>query len=94
MLPQIGIAYHHVPELGIDSRKRQSLNTIADYEHLFSSYRKTLPKHTLALTKVLDLLKKHKRVVLTCFEKEPHYCHRHCVSDYLATSRKVKVVHL
>ena len=94
VLPQVGIDYHHVPELGIESSKRLSLNTIADYKHLFAGYRLTLPKRTLALMEVYDLLKKHKRVALTCFEKEPHYCHRRCVSDYLAISRKVNVVHL
>ena len=32
---------------------------------------------------LVKLLKTHERIALTCFEKEHHFCHRHCVSDYL-----------
>lgn len=93
-LPRIGIGYHHIPELGIDSDKRQSLKTMADYERLFMSYRRTLPKRETAIVKIFHLLEKHKRIALTCYEKEPHCCHRHCVSDYLAASHNIEVKHL
>jgi uncharacterized protein (DUF488 family) len=41
----VGVKYIHIPELGIDSDKRQVLNTQTDYDNLFMSYRNDiLPK--------------------------------------------------
>ena len=31
----VGIKYKHIPDLGIDSDKRQELNTQTDYNNLF-----------------------------------------------------------
>lgn len=94
VLRRINIDYHHIPELGIDSDKRKFLKTAADYERLFMHYRRTLPKRETATAKVFHLLEQHKRVALTCYEKEPHCCHRHCVSDYLAANHNIEVKHL
>jgi len=35
----VGVKYIHIPELGIESDKRQILNTQSDYDNLFMSYR-------------------------------------------------------
>jgi uncharacterized protein (DUF488 family) len=69
-------------QLGIPSHRRRELNTQADYDALFVEYEKEdLPQQTPAISELLDLLKKHNRIALTCFELESHCCHRHCVSE-------------
>lgn len=94
ILPKLGIEYLHIPELGIISNKRKSLKTASDYVQLFSDYRKTLPEKRAYLENLEEALKKNKRIALTCFEKNPSYCHRHCLSAYLEAKKDVKVVHL
>lgn len=80
----IGVKYIHVPQLGIESDKRQSLNTQADYDRLFDEYeRTTLKENTVALQYVRDLIRTDKRVALTCFEKDPKQCHRSRVAAAL-----------
>lgn len=94
VLPNLGIEYIHLPELGIESDKRQELNTMADYEALFADYREDLPSRSEGLKRLQAIIEKHHRVALTCFEAEPHCCHRHCISDYLDDSGGFKVEHL
>lgn len=73
----LGIRYVHIPEVGIRSEQRQELNTQADYDKLFSIYRKqNLTKTTKAQTDILNLLKENKRIALTCFEANICQCHR------------------
>ncbi len=73
----LGIAYAHIPEVGIQSRQRQELNTQADYDKLFVLYRReTLTKTTKAQMAILKLLKENKRIALTCFEGNVCQCHR------------------
>ena len=94
VLPNLGIEYIHLPELGIESDKRKELNTMADYESLFAGYRVDLPTRSEGLERLQAIIHKHKRVALTCFEAEPHCCHRHCISDYLDEQIGFKVKHL
>jgi uncharacterized protein (DUF488 family) len=78
----LGIQYVHFPELGIPSEYRQELNTQSDYEKLFESYRlKYLPNTTQSQIEVLNLLKQHKRIVLTCFEADVSKCHRNHLAE-------------
>mgnify|MGYP005841196479 CR=1 FL=1 len=71
------IEYIHVPEVGINADKRQNLQSQADYDRLFANYRKTTLKESVESQHyILELLKKHKRIALTCFEAEPCQCHR------------------
>ena len=39
----VGIEYIHIPEVGIESDKRQELNTQADYDKLFKLYKSGYP---------------------------------------------------
>jgi uncharacterized protein (DUF488 family) len=94
LLPKIGIDYVHIPELGIESNKRQDLDDKEAYKKLFDEYKTTLPDRGRALDKVLNLQKKYQRIALTCFEKFHNECHRHCVSDYLANKHSVQITHL
>ena len=80
----LGIKYFHIPELGISSHLRQSLNSEIDYKKLFSLYKKTtLDVQKEELIKIVNQLNYKKRIVLTCFESDPSFCHRHCISSSL-----------
>ena len=80
----VGIRYEHMPELGIASEDRRTLETQADYNALFTIYeRDSLPTQTSALQRIRDWVNAGERVALTCFELLPHQCHRHCVADEL-----------
>ncbi len=80
----VGIEFLHIPELGIDSDKRQSLDTQSDYDKLFLQYcRSTLPQVQGYLNKIIDLLIQHKSVALTCFESNINQCHRKHLADAL-----------
>ena len=94
LLPKLGIEYLHMPDLGIRSEMRQELNSAADYEKLLKAYRKTLPQNIESLQTLEQLLKEHKRIALTCFEKEHHSCHRHCISDYLENKSNIRICHI
>ena len=73
----LGIQYIHIPEVGIRSEQRQELNIQADYDKLFTIYRKNnLSKTGNAQTNILNLLKENKRIALTCFEANICQCHR------------------
>lgn len=83
VLEKIGIKYTHIPEVGIDSEKRASLNSIDDYESLFRNYVVCLPRIARYLDYIETLLKDNQRIALMCYEKNPRICHRHIISDYL-----------
>lgn len=73
----LGIKYIHFPQVGIQSEQRQELNTQIDYDKLFTIYRKdNLSKTTDTQIDILNLLKEHKRIALTCFEANICQCHR------------------
>lgn len=79
---RVGIGYVHLPELGIPSHRRAALHTQADYDALFERYEtEDLPHQGEAIERLGKLLEAHERIALTCFEKEPHSCHRHCVAE-------------
>lgn len=82
----VGIRYEHVPELGIASERRRTLETQADYDALFADYERTwLPHQSAHLAKIEAWLDAGERVTLTCYEHEPSQCHRHCVAERLET---------
>lgn len=80
----VGLQYEHLPELGIASQERRNLETQADYDALFQEYiRETLPVQGEVLRKIHDWIQSGERVALTCYERLPEQCHRHCVADAL-----------
>ena len=67
----------HFPEVGINSDQRQELNSQSDYDALFDYYRAgNLSKTVDSQNNILNLLKTHKRIALTCFEADICQCHR------------------
>lgn len=86
----VGIKYLHIPDLGIESSQRSSLETSDDYKNLFADYEKTLPSKETSLDEVYALLQLHERIALMCFELEPDMCHRHIIRDNIVSTHKVK----
>jgi len=79
------IEYIHLPEVGIDSDRRQELNGFEDYRKLFEEYKKSNLSRTLETQlKILELLVKKKRIALTCFEADPDYCHRKYLAEAIS----------
>lgn len=88
----VGIRYVHIPELGIESEKRQELKTQSDYNSLFAEYEKSsLKENWNYLNIIVDLLNTEGRVALTCFEKNPSMCHRSCVAKAVLSLPQVDV---
>ncbi|NQT63589.1 MAG: DUF488 family protein [Candidatus Marinimicrobia bacterium] len=86
-LEKLNIEYLHIPELGITSNKRADLNTLDDYNRLFTEYENTvLQDEPDSLQKILSEFAKHKRVAITCFEYDHTYCHRSRVINRLIES--------
>jgi len=91
----VGIRYEHLPKLGIASEERRELNTQADYDALFAEYeRRSLPQQGAVLAKIRSWVEAGQRVALTCFERLPQQCHRHCVAEALEQLFGKGAVHL
>lgn len=87
----VGIKYIHIPEVGIDSDKRRELNTQRDYDLLFEEYKKNNLTQTSEYQKeILNLLKKNKRIALTCFEAETCQCHRTHLAEAISNFKEFK----
>jgi len=93
----VGIQYSHIPELGIPSTLRQELTNPSAYSKLFEYYSsEILPNQGEAVQKLKEIVQEQGRVVITCFEADHRFCHRHKLAEYLKndTSFSVPVVHL
>lgn len=91
----LGITYIHEPDLGIESEDRQHLQSLKDYEALFSRYEQTTLRTDSAkraLDRLQALHQNMPRIALTCFEKDPRYCHRSRVAAALEGSSPVQHV--
>ena len=83
-LEDLGIEYQHYPNLGIASDARRNLQSQSDYAHLLAEYRQiTLRPNATDQQSIVRLLTQCKRVALTCFELEPHQCHRSSLAEAL-----------
>jgi hypothetical protein len=80
----VAIRYEHLPELGIASEQRQGLDQPGVRHALFADYAANLlPHQQPALDRIRGWLTRGESVALTCFERLPKDCHRHCVVDAL-----------
>ncbi len=87
----VGIKYVHVPEVGIQSDKRQELNSQKDYDKLFREYVSNNLSQTLNYQKeILSLLKDNKRIALTCFEANNCQCHRTHLAESISNFDEFK----
>lgn len=82
-LNRVAIDYIHLPQLGIESKKRKGVLSPQDYQKLFDIYEKeVLLNQKKALLTILNWYDKKKRIALTCFEKESHFCHRRRITNW------------
>lgn len=88
-LEKVGISYLHLPELGVESKKRKNLNSRKDYRELFKEYKKTLPLKKEKIEE-LEKLAEDNRIALMCFEANKDFCHRGVLSSFL----NKEVVHI
>ncbi len=93
----LDIDYVHMPEVGIESESRQDLISQADYDKLFENYKVSNLTRTLDIqTNILNLLKKEKRIALTCFEADICQCHRKPLAEAISNlpGFKYEIVHI
>jgi uncharacterized protein (DUF488 family) len=96
-LEQAGIAYFHLPELGVPSERRKNIKSAEAYRALFEYYdREVLDKNSAAINRILELLSEYRRVTLVCFEADHQKCHRHRIAEHIAQecARETRVKHL
>lgn len=87
-----GIAYRHFPSLGIPGKQRQNLDTQDDYERLFERYEQdVLAQNAGSIQQLVELVGKHKRLAITCFEREHIQCHRDRVAKAVAAEAPTEV---
>ncbi len=86
----LDIKYVHYPDVGIHSDHRQELNTQADYDKLFVSYKKDLPKTIATQEAILKLIEDNDRIALTCFEANICQCHRKHLAEAIESRPKFK----
>ncbi len=69
MVENVEIKYIHIPELGIDSIKRQNLNSKEDYDKLFRDYeKKSIPERAKELEELNKIFISNKRIAIMCFK--------------------------
>jgi len=94
-LVNLKIEYINLPELGICSESRKHLETYDDYQTLFNEYEKNILRYQNdAMSIIAAEYKKHKRIVLTCFEKDYKYCHRSRICSLLKNRFGIKTEHI
>lgn len=91
-LNKVGIEYLHIPDLGIRSEMRETLETYQDYKTLFDFYEKEiLPNQTKNLNLLVKLMHEYKRIAITCFEAKYYECHRSRIAKNLEKNNDFKV---
>lgn len=90
----LGLAYHHLPELGIASQHRADLSDYDSYQLLLDEYeQKMLPKRSSQVTRAIELLRQ-KPSALLCVESDVRCCHRSRLANRVASQSGLGVVHL
>lgn len=95
-LSQRQIEYLHVPSAGNPSTNRK---TASSPEECLRRYREYLVDNQDCITELLALIKKAFRAkrpaCLTCYEREPHLCHRSILLEFLVEcAPNLRVTHL
>lgn len=82
----VGIDYVHIPEVGIETKKREVLNSQSDYDKLFEYYKSdVLAREKSKQVEIFSLLKSKKRIALTCFEANINQCHRKHLAESISS---------
>lgn len=90
----LGIEYWHVPELGISSEKRRSLETADDYTALFDSYEETTLREQPHSISLVESLIAERASVLVCMEADHTCCHRYRLAKDISKRTGLPMEHL
>ncbi len=90
----LGLAYHHMPELGITGNHRADLSDFDSYQRLLDQYeKKMLPKRKVYVEHATELLSSQP-LALLCMEKDVRCCHRGRLANRVAEESGLPVEHL
>ena len=90
---KLGLEYVHMPELGIEKQRRESLSTREDYGRLLEWYERTLAERAEAVDQVIKYVKSAP-TVLICVEADPAFCHRGRLAEAVSTRTGIRIRHL
>lgn len=106
-LEKAKIKYIHIPELGIESEKRQELKTakssssneydlfgngVRNIENkLFEDYKANLSSKQMYIDRLLQTLEQEKLIAITCFEADYKCCHRHVLAESISGVEVVNI---
>lgn len=85
-MAQHGIDYRHIKTLGSPSPIRRRLRTDWNYNAFFDAFDEHLDSQDEALSALMGLIERKRRVCLLCFEKAHEQCHRSRVADRMAVA--------
>ncbi|MCD4651609.1 MAG: DUF488 domain-containing protein [Candidatus Cloacimonetes bacterium] len=83
VVSKFDISYHHLPDLGIEQSQRKNLDTFDDYQRIFRDYKENLADKQDSLEQIRDIINSFKRIALLCYERDPKYCHRQVLANYI-----------
>ncbi len=90
----VGIKYVHLPSLGIPSSLRTDIDSEEAYQKLFDTYEQDiLPTADEGIHEAAQL-SGDLPSALMCFEKDPHFCHRGRLVNYVADAAGLPVKHI
>jgi uncharacterized protein (DUF488 family) len=90
----LGLAYRHLPELGIPGKHRAHLSDFDSYQRLLDQYEEEmLPKRTEYIERATELLRSQPMALL-CVEKDVRCCHRGRLASHVAEQSGLPVEHL
>lgn len=91
---KLGLGYHHLPELGISSKDRGSLDDYESYQRLLNRYEQDwLPRQEEGIQRASELVRQRPSV-LVCMEKDVRCCHRSRLAKIVSKRTRLPVVHL
>jgi uncharacterized protein (DUF488 family) len=91
---KLGIAYEHLPCLGIPAEARRGLGVSVDREELLARYeRDVLPRQREEISRLASIFSR-RPIVLVCMEAEPRMCHRLRLAERVAAVSGLPIRHL
>lgn len=91
---KLGLAYRHLPELGVPGEERAELTDFASYQKLLDQYAQTTLSQRKREIQQLGVLMSSAPSVLLCFEKDTRCCHRTRLAGAIAAASNLEVLHL
>lgn len=91
---EVGISYHHFPEVGIPSADRQDLCSSDDYRRLLDRYETDLLRNVQGKVAEIADLTSCTASVLMCAEASATQCHRSRLATAVSERNGLEVVHL